>query len=68
MNQIEKSILNQMWIYCAAIRTLISLKVTKKYSAQVDMTIDNLHIASQMLLTEARRQAEEIKKSVNVKV
>ena len=68
MNQIEKSILNQMWIYCTAIRTLIFLKVTKKYSAQVDMTIDNLHIASQMLLTEARRQEEEIKKSVNVKV
>lgn len=68
MNEIEKSILNQMRIYCAAIRTLILLKLTNKYSAQVDMTIDNLHIASLMLLTEARRQAEEIKMSVNVKV
>lgn len=68
MNQVEKSILNQLWIYCAALRTLIFVKLHNKYSAQFDLTIDNLHIAYQMLLMEAKRELKEVQMSVNVKV
>ena len=67
MNQIEKSILNQMWIYCAALKTLMFVKLHTKYSAQFDLTIDNLYIASQMLLMESRRELKEVQMSVNVK-
>lgn len=67
MNQIEKSILNQMWIYCAALKTLMFVKLHNKYSAQFDLTIDNLYIASQMLLMESRRELKEVQMSVNVK-
>lgn len=66
MNRIEKSILNQIWIYTAALRTLGFLNLYSKYPAQVDNTIDNLYISSQMLLTEAKRQSDELM-SVNVK-
>lgn len=68
MNEIEKSILNQLWIYGAALRTLIFLKLYHKYSEQVDITIDNMLISAQMLRLEAERQRKEIEMSVNVKV
>ncbi|MCM1141060.1 MAG: hypothetical protein NC453_21030 [Muribaculum sp.] len=61
MSKIEKSILNQMWIYTAALKTLYWLKVQDKYSAQVDMTIDNLQASALMLRVEARRQLRETK-------
>lgn len=61
MNEIEKSILNQMWIYTAALKTLYWLKVQDKYSRQVDMTIDNLQTSAPMLSVEARRQLNEVK-------
>lgn len=61
MNEIEKSIPNQMWIYTAALKTLYWLKVQDKYSKQVDTTIDNLYTSSLMLLVEARRQLNEVK-------
>lgn len=67
MNEIQKSILNQMWIYCAALRTLIFLNLCSKYSAQVDLTIHNLHLDSQMLYLEAQRELKEIQMSVKVK-
>ena len=60
MNQIEKSILNQMWIYCAALRTLMFVKLHNRYSAQFDRT-------SKMLLMEAERERKEVQMSVNVK-
>lgn len=62
MNQIEKSILNQMWIYTAALRTLRFLNLYSKYPKQVDLTIENLKISAQMLLIETKRQAEELKR------
>lgn len=68
MNQIEKSILNQMWIYCAALRTLMFVKLHNRYSAQFDLMIDNLRTASKMLLMEAERERKEVQMSVNVKV
>lgn len=61
MSEIEKSILNQMWIYTAALKTLYWLKVQDKYSKQVDMTIDNLQTSALMLSVEARRQLNEVK-------
>lgn len=61
MSEIEKSILNQMWIYTAALKTLYWLKVQDKYSKQVDTTIDNLYTSSLMLLVESRRQLNEVK-------
>lgn len=67
MNQVEKSLLNQIWIYCAALRTLLFLKLHKKYSAQFDLTIDNLQTASKMLLIETKRELKEVQMSVNVK-
>ena len=67
MSEIEQSILNQMWIYCAALRTLIFLNLCSKYSAQVDLTIHNLYMDSQMLHLEAQRELKEIQMSVKVK-
>lgn len=61
MGEIEKSILNQMWIYTASLKTLLWLKAQDKYSAQFDMTIDNLRTTSIMLLVEARRQTHNVK-------
>lgn len=61
MSEIEKSILNQMWIYTAALKTLYWLKAQDKYSRQVDMTIDNLQTSALMLSVEARRQLNEVK-------
>lgn len=57
-----------MWIYCAALKTLVFLKLIDKYPVQVDQTIDNLQTSSQMLFMEARRELKEIQMSVNVKV
>lgn len=68
MNEIEKSILNQMWIYSAALRTLLFLKLQDKYAAQFDLTLENLRTTAYMLAAECRRQAEELKMSLNVKV
>lgn len=61
MSKIEKSMLNQLWVYCAALRTLIFLKLCDKYSNQVDITINNMYLTSRMLLLEARREYEEVK-------
>lgn len=66
-DSIEKSILNQMWIYTAALKTILFLKLTDKYAAQFDQTIDNLQTSAHMLLMETRRQEKELKMSVNVK-
>lgn len=68
MNDIEKYILNQMWIYTTALKTLYWLGVHNKYSKQVDETIDNLQASADMLLIESRRQLREVQMSVNVKV
>jgi hypothetical protein len=68
MNDIEKYILNQMWIYTTALKTLYWLGVYNKYSKQVDETIDNLQASADMLLIESRRQLREVQMSVNVKV
>lgn len=56
-----------MWIYCAALRTLMFVKLHNRYSAQFDLTIDNLRTASKMLLMEAERERKEVQMSVNVK-
>lgn len=61
MNDIEKSILNQMWIYTASLKTLLWLRLEYKYSAQFDMTLDNLQSAAVMLAVESRRQLNEVK-------
>lgn len=68
MNEIDKSILNQMWIYSAALRTLLFLKLHNKYSAQIDRIIDDMYISAQMLRMEAHRQRKEMQISANVKV
>lgn len=68
MNEIEKYILNQIWIYTTALKTLYWLGVQNKYSEQVDETIDNLQASADMLLIESRRQLREVQMSVNVKV
>lgn len=67
MSEIEKSILDQMRVYCAALRTLIYLNLCSKYSAQVDLTIHNLYMASQMLRLETQRELKEIQMSVKGK-
>ena len=67
MNEIEKSILNHLWVYGAALRTLIFLKLYHKYSEQVDITINNMLISAQMLRMESERQHKELEMSVNVK-
>lgn len=56
-----------MWIYTAALKTILFLKLTDKYAAQFDQTIDNLQTSAHMLLMETRRQEKELKMSVNVK-
>ena len=67
MNEIEKSILNHLWVYGAALWTLIFLKLYHKYSEQVDITINNMLISAQMLRMESERQHKELEMSVNVK-
>lgn len=61
MNKIEKTNANQMRVYCAALKTLIYLKLCEKYSKQVDIKINNMYLTSRMLLLEAKREYEEIK-------
>lgn len=61
MSEIEKQMLNQLWVYCTALKTLIYLKLCDKYSKQVDITINNMYITSRMLLLETKREHEEIK-------
>lgn len=61
MSKIEKSMLNQMRVYCAALKALIYLKICDKYSKQVDITINNMYITSHMILLEAKRECDEVK-------
>lgn len=61
MSEIEKSILNRLWVYSASLELLIFLNLYHKYSKQVDITIENMYITSQMLLMEARREYDEVK-------
>lgn len=65
---ITQSILNQMYIYCASLKTLKFCGLFEKYSTQVDLIIDNLYMSSQMLRMEACRELREVQMSVNVKV
>lgn len=67
MIDMQKSILNQMRIHCAVLRTLIFLSPCSEYSRQIDLNISNLYLDSQMLYLEAQRELKEIQMSVNVK-
>ncbi len=57
---VEKSILNQLWIYTAALKTLLRFGLHERFPKQVDITIDNLLITSQILYAEARREQMEV--------
>jgi len=52
MNEIEKSIHNQMWIYAASLKTMLWLKIQDKYAPQFEVTIDNLRTSAIMLRVE----------------
>lgn len=58
---IEKYILNQIWIYNTALKTLYWLGLQNCYSELVDETINNLQTTANMLLSEARRQRDALK-------
>ena len=61
MDSIAKSILNQMWIYTAALKTMYWLGIQDKYSKQVDITIDNLYTSSLMLFVQSQCEQREAK-------
>lgn len=59
---------NQMWIYCASLKTLHFCGLINKYSAQADLIIDNMRLSAMMLRIEAEKELREVQMSVNVKV
>lgn len=60
MSTSEKFILKQMRIFTTSLRLLISLGMEKKYSAQFDLTLDNLSSSALMLLVEVRKESSEL--------
>lgn len=67
MGNLERRLMNKMWIYCASIKTLYFVGMQHRYAAQIDHIIGKMQENANLQRECAELQLAEVKTSVNVK-